>query len=266
MTLVVETVQRIQQGAYEKVVLARRVQVTLPDPTDTFDIAATLQQLRQSYPDTYVFAIQRGEHFFVGATPERLVQAEDGQIRTMALAGSAPRGTTEEEDRQIGLDLLQSRKNHTEHILVVAEVRDALLTHCRHVHVLEKPQLLKLKNVQHLKTPIVGELLPGRCILDVMAHLHPTPAVGGFPREAALTAIRDTEGLDRGWYAGPLGWIGTSGHGEFAVALRSGLIDGNSATLFAGCGIVADSDPESEYAESCLKLQVMLGGLQRSRR
>ena len=262
MALVAETVQRIQYGAYEKVVLARGVQISLSIPTAMFDIAATLQQLRQQYPDTYVFAIQRGERFFVGATPERLVQAMDGQIRTMALAGSAPRGVTEEEDMQMGMELLQSRKNNAEHALVVAEVHDALLSHCTHVLVAEKPQLLKLKNVQHLKTPVVGELLPGRCILDVMAHLHPTPAVGGFPREAALIAIRDTENLDRGWYAGPLGWIGASGYGEFAVALRSGLIAGNTATLFAGCGIVADSDPESEYAESCLKLQVMLRGLQ----
>jgi isochorismate synthase len=262
MALVAETVQRIREGAYEKVVLARGVQVTLPAHTDTFDIPATLQQLRQSYPDTYVFAIQRGERFFVGATPERLIQAEDGQIRTMALAGSARRGASEEEDMQIGSELLQSQKNNAEHALVVTMVRDALLTHCTHVHVVEKPQLLKLKNVQHLKTPIVGELLPGRCILDVMANLHPTPAVGGFPHEVALMSIRNIEKLDRGWYAGPLGWIGPSGHGEFAVALRSGLIDGNKATLFAGCGIVADSDPESEYTESCLKLQVMLGGLQ----
>ncbi len=123
------------------------------------------------------------------------------------------------------------------------------------------PQLLKLKNVQHLKTPIAGELIPGRCILDVMADLHPTPAVGGFPRQAALEAIQNTEKLDRGWYAGPLGWVGAGGHGEFAVALRSGLIDGSKATLFAGCGIVSNSDPQAEYAESGLKFQVMLRGL-----
>jgi len=260
--LVAETVQRIEQGEYEKVVLARGVQVTLNAATAPFDVGATLQQLRQSYPDTYVFAIQHGERFFVGATPERLIQAEDRQIRTMALAGSAPRGANEEEDTQIGMELLQSEKNNAEHALVVSMVRDALLAHCAHVHVVEKPQLFKLKNVQHLKTPIVGELLPGRCILDVMAHLHPTPAVGGFPREAALVAIRETEKLERGWYAGPLGWIGASGHGEFAVALRSALIDSSTATLFAGCGIVAHSDPENEYAESYLKLQVMLRGLQ----
>ena len=205
--------------------------------------------------------MQRENHFFVGATPEQLVQAQDGQIRTMALAGSAARGASEEEDVQLGMELLESEKNNAEHALVVAMVHEALMTHCTEVHVAAGPHLLKLKNVQHLQTPIIGELIPGRCILDVMANLHPTPAVGGFPRQAALEAIRSTEQLDRGWYAGPLGWIGVSGHGEFAVALRSGLINDSKATLFAGCGIVANSDPQSEYAESCLKLQVMLRGL-----
>jgi isochorismate synthase len=179
----------------------------------------------------------------------------------MALAGSAQRGATENEDERIGNELLHSEKNNIEHAIVVTQVREALLEHCSEVHVSPDPHLLKLKNVQHLETPISGRLLAGRCILDVMANLHPTPAVGGFPRQPALEAIRSIEQLDRGWYAGPLGWIGVEGHGEFAVALRSGLIEGNKATLFAGCGIVADSDPYAEYVESCLKLQAMLRGL-----
>jgi len=260
MQKVAEVVSEIRRGAFEKVVLARSVRVT--SKTDTsFAVNSVLSRLRVSYPGTYIFAIQRGEHFFVGATPERLVQAQNGQIHTMALAGSAPRGTTPEEDEHLGIALLQSEKNSLEHAIVVARVREALLAHCSDVHVSTSPRLLKLKNVQHLETPIVGELLPGRCILDVMADLHPTPAVGGFPREEALAAIRRIEQLNRGWYAGPLGWIGTGGHGEFAVALRSGLIADHEAILFAGCGIVGDSDPQSEYNESCLKLQVMLRGL-----
>jgi isochorismate synthase len=205
--------------------------------------------------------MQRGERFFVGATPERLIQARNGQIHTMALAGSARRGETEEEDVQIGTELLQSGKNNSEHAIVVAMMREALKKHCTHVHISVAPQLLKLKNVQHLKTTISGELIPGRCMLDIMADLHPTPAVGGFPQQAALEAIRNIEKLHRGWYAGPLGWIGASGHGEFAVALRSALIDGKEARLFAGCGIVADSEPQAEFAESCLKFQVMLRAL-----
>ena len=285
MEMVANMAEKISHGAFEKVVLAREIQVMLSasirpanaarsrlvlrtqagreenDAPGVIDISTTLQRLRESYPTAYIFAMQRGERFFVGATPERLVQARNGQIHTMALAGSARRGETEEEDAQIGNELLQSGKNNSEHAIVVAMMREALKKHCTHVYVSAAPQLLKLKNVQHLKTPIVGELIPDRCILDIMADLHPTPAVGGFPRQAALEAIRNTEKLDRGWYAGPLGWIGASGHGEFAVALRSGLIDGSKATLFAGCGIVADSDPQTEFAESCLKFQVMLRAL-----
>ena len=259
--MVANIVSMIQRGVFEKVVLAREIQVMLKDSPGAFDISTTLQRLRESYPTAYVFAIQRGERFFVGATPERLLHAQAGQVHTMALAGSARRGETGEEDVRIGTELLQSGKNNSEHAIVVAMVREALKNHCTHVHVSAVPQLLKLRNVQHLKTSIAGELIPGRCVLDIMADLHPTPAVGGFPRNAALEAIRSTEQLDRGWYAAPLGWIGASGHGEFAVALRSGLIDGGKATLFAGCGIVADSDPQAEFAESCLKFQVMLRAL-----
>jgi menaquinone-specific isochorismate synthase len=261
METVANIVDMIQHGAFEKVVLARDIQVKLDDPAEAFDISITLQRLRESYPAAFVFAVQRGERFFIGATPERLVQAQDGQIHTMALAGSARRGETAGEDAQLGTELLQSEKDNSEHAIVVAMVREALESHCTNVRVSAAPQLLKLKNLQHLKTPIAGELVPGRCILDVLADLHPTPAVGGFPRHAALETIRNTEKLDRGWYAGPLGWIGAGGHGEFAVALRSGLIDGSKATLFAGCGIVSNSDPQAEYAESDLKFQVMLRGL-----
>ena len=261
MAMVAKVVERIRQGAFEKVVLAREIQLEMDDPTEVFDINLTLQRLRESYPTAYVFAIQRGERFFVGATPERLVLAQNGQIHTMALAGSVRRGETEIEDAQLGVELLQSEKDKNEHAIVVTTVLEALKNHCANVHVSAAPQLLKLKNLQHLQTPITGDLIPGRCILDVMADLHPTPAVGGFPRQAALEEIRNTEQLDRGWYAGPLGWIGASGHGEFAVALRSGLVDGAKATLFAGCGIVSHSEPPVEYAESWWKFQVMLRGL-----
>src|SRR5260370_1064699 len=191
----------------------------------------------------------------------RHLQAAIEHAPTIPREKTASRGETEEEDAQLGTELLQCEKNKSEHAIVVAMMREALQHHCTTMHISAAPQLLKLKNVQHLKTPIAGELIPGRCILDVIADLHPTPAVGGFPRHAALEAIRNVEKLDRGWYAGPLGWIGSSGHGEVAVALRSGLSGGAKATLFAGCGIVSGSDPQAEYVESCLKFQVMLRGL-----
>ena len=257
-SMVASAVQHIQQGAYQKVVLARAVEAI---GEDTFAIDMLLQRLRTSYSGAYIFAIQRGTRYFVGATPERLVFAQDGQVRTMALAGSAPRGASEQEDQQAGMELLNSEKNRREHAIVVHMVRSALERLSSQVQAAETPHLLKLPNIQHLETPIIGELLPGHSILEALQDLHPTPAVGGFPREAALAEIRDNEQLDRGWYASPIGWIDKDGHGEFAVALRSGLIDGNKATLFAGCGIVAASEPESEYKESRLKLNVMLQGL-----
>ena len=262
MASVAGIVEMIRQGAFEKVVLAREILLTLQTAQGAFDIGVTLQRLRESYPTAYVFAMQRGERFFVGATPERLVLGHrDGQIHTMALAGSARRGETEQEDAALGEQLLRSEKNNREHAIVVDMMRAALEEHCSHVQVASAPELLKLRNVQHLKTGITGELLPERSILDIIADLHPTPAVGGYPRQAALAAIRQSERLDRGWYAAPLGWIGTSGHGEFAVALRSALIEGGQARLFAGCGIVADSDPQVELAESWLKFQAMLRAL-----
>jgi isochorismate synthase len=261
MNSVAHVVEKIRQGTFEKVVLARDIRLELGDLSVSFDITSTLIRLRENYPGAYVFAIQRGENFFIGATPERLILAQDGRIHAMALAGSVRRGETEDEDAQLGAELLQSEKNINEHVIVVSMVQEALKNHCTNVQVSTTPQLLKLKNLQHLQTPITGDLIPGRCILDVMSELHPTPAVGGFPRDAALEEIRKTEKLDRGWYSGPLGWIGAGGHGEFAVALRSGLVNGTRATLFAGCGIVSSSDPQTEYEESCWKFQVMLRGL-----
>ena len=239
--------------------LARSVRVS---GHEAFDIPATLLRLRKSYPGAHIFAIQRGDRYFVGATPERLVCGVDGQIQTMALAGSARRGATQEEDERLGREeLLNNPKNQAEHAVVVTTIRNALARLCSRVWVADAPHLLKLKNIQHLETPIIGDLLPGHSILEAIEDLHPTPAVGGYPRLPALAAIRSMERLDRGWYASPIGWIGMSGNGEFAVALRSALVDEANATLFAGCGIVADSNPESEYQESCLKLQVMLRGL-----
>jgi len=255
MRLVAATAAGIRAGACEKVVLARGVEASADAP---FDPTAALHRLRAAYPDTYVFALWRDGRCFLGATPEQLAQVEDGRAHTAALAGSAPRGSSPEEDEALGKALLHSAKNGGEHAIVVAQVRDALRPHISHIHVAPAPRLLKLRNVQHLRTPIDAALAPGRCILDVIAALHPTPAVGGHPRAAALAAIRATEELDRGWYAGPIGWVGPDGGGEFAVALRSALVEGSRATLFAGCGIVADSDPQAEYDESCLKLQPML--------
>ncbi|PWT72592.1 MAG: isochorismate synthase [Chloroflexi bacterium] len=258
--MILAATEAIRDGAYRKVVLARSVLAQAPEP---FQIAQALADLRGRFADAYVFALTRGGHTFLGASPEQLAGSDGEQVKTMALAGSAPRGIAPEQDARLGDELLQQEKTHNEHAIVVAMIREALAPLTTELHSPETPQLFKLQNVQHLLTPITGKLVKDTSILKVVAALHPTPAVAGEPRAATLAAIHMLESLDRGWYAGPIGWVGGDGSGEFAVALRSALISGRQATLFAGCGIVAGSDPDAEYLESCWKLQVMLKSLGR---
>lgn len=243
----------------EKVVLARAV--TLRSPDGPFDEVGAVRRLRTDFPSCFVFAFASDGHCFLGATPERLVRLRDKLVSTMCLAGSIRRGATEAEDRELGDALLASEKERHEHALVVRGLRAALAEVCDEIAPVSTPVLLKVRNVQHLLTTVVGRVKDGRTILDVVHYLHPTAAVGGLPSETALRVIREREGLDRGWYAGPIGWLDARGEGEFAVALRCALVRDDQATLFAGCGIVADSDPQAEYAESRLKLQPMLQAL-----
>ncbi len=248
----------IAEGALDKVVLARAVRLSAARP---FSLDRAIRRLRESYSNACTFAITRGARCFLGATPERLVAVEDGIARTAALAGTIRRGATAHEDQLLQQRLLDSVKDRHEHALVVETLRTAFAASCDDVRALEQPEVLRLSNVQHLHTPISGRLRPGHSLLDLLARLHPTPAVGGLPRAAALRYLRDHEQLDRGWYAAPVGWLDAHGAGEFVVALRSGVIDGAQATLFAGCGIVAGSDPVAEYEETRLKLRPMLEAL-----
>jgi salicylate biosynthesis isochorismate synthase/menaquinone-specific isochorismate synthase len=247
----------VRKGALRKVVLARSVRVR----GSAFDPVQILRRLRSDYPDCTVFAVARRGGCFVGATPERLVRVRNGEVRAMALAGSAPRGRTDDEDRLLGESLLASAKDCIEHSLVVEQLREALDGPCESVAVTASPSLLRMPNVQHLCTPVRARLRNHSTVVDLAGRLHPTPAVGGVPRNDALEWIRRREGLDRGWYAGPVGWMDRAGRGEFSVAIRSALLRGGEAVLYAGCGIVADSDPDQEYEESCLKLRPMLSAL-----
>jgi isochorismate synthase len=178
-----------------------------------------------------------------------------------ALAGSFPRGATVGDDQALGAQLLASAKERHEHAVVVRNIRSVLADLCMRIEAPATPTLMKMRNVQHLFTPVTAQLRGNSSVLTLVERLHPTPAVGGWPREVALAFLREHEELDRGWYAAPIGWLDANGDGEFAVALRSALVDGTSATLFAGCGIVADSDPQSEYQETLLKLRPMLNAL-----
>jgi isochorismate synthase len=251
--LVREASAAIRQGQAEKVVLARAERVT-----GHFSAERTLERLRSEYPGCTLFALAQGEHCFLGATPERLVALRDRIVEVSAVAGTIGRGRTPEEDFERGAQLLASTKDRSEHDIVVRMVRDSLASVCVGLTVADGPELMRLRNVFHLSTPITGRLANGETVLTLASRLHPTPAVSGFPRQAAMSFIREREGLDRGWYAGPLGWVNRSGDGDFVVAIRSALLGADAATLFAGCGIMADSDPESEFAESCLKLESML--------
>lgn len=251
-------VNSIQQGAIQKVVLARESRVSSDTP---LNIENTLQHLQDDYPNCYIFALDRGSSCFLGASPERLVRLHKGSISTMALAGSIARGTTPDEDDRLGFQLLASAKDRTEHDFVIHNIHHALADICADLTSPPSPTLMKTASVQHLYTPISGQINHNHTIFDLVERLHPTPAVGGQPRNLALNFIREHENLDRGWYAGPIGWVDRHGDGEFAVAIRSALLRENSASLFAGCGIVADSDPEREYAESQLKLRPILNAL-----
>jgi len=256
--LVADGVRACRDGALRKVVLARVARVRSREPLDT---VAALRYARDAYPNAYTFAVAHGDCTFIGATPERLARLHDGLADVACLAGSSARGATPEEDRARGAALLTSAKDRAEHAVVVDAVRGALAGVCPDLNVPAAPRLLRLPNVQHLYTPVTGRVAAGTDVLDLVARLHPTPAVGGQPRAPALDYIRAREGLDRGWYAAPIGWLDRHGEGEFVVALRSALVRGDEATLFAGCGIVADSCPAAEYDETRLKLRPMLAAL-----
>ena len=252
-----DAVAAIGPGRIQKVVLAREVRATAQDD---FDVIAALQHLRDSHATSYVFGYWSGTSVFIGATPERLVRVDGSQVQASSLAGSVSRGATPEQDASQAAALLASDKDRAEHEFVRRALFTGLARLCDEVRADDVPSLLSLSNVHHLHTAVHARLRSGHSLLQLVAQLHPTPAVGGEPRNNALRFIREHEGMDRGWYAAPIGWIQRD-RGEFAVALRSALVQGDSALMFAGCGVVADSDPDQEYAESLLKLRPMEAAL-----
>jgi isochorismate synthase len=248
----------VRRGELGKVVLAHAVRLEADRP---FDPAGALRRLAAGYPTCVVFAAARDDRCFLGATPERLLRVRDGEVSTTCLAGSYARGSSAEADRRLADALLADPKERSEHAMVLNALVETLSGFCTRLVVPSVPSVLKLPNVQHLLTPVSGRVIPGQSVLRIVDRLHPTPSVGGTPRDAALKFIREREGLDRGWYAGAVGWVDRNGEGEFAVAIRAALLHGAQAILFAGCGIVADSDPDREFAESCIKLTPMLTAL-----
>ncbi|MGH2520295.1 MAG: isochorismate synthase [Chloroflexota bacterium] len=241
-----------------KLVLARQCQLRGEQPANP---VAALRHLTAAYPDTYRFAISLDDSCFLGATPERLAELSAGRVRATSLAGTFRRGATEEEDTALGAALLASPKERQEHRIVTEALVEELTQAGVGLDAVPlEPELLKLGNVQHLCTPLSGAA-SGISLLELAGRLHPSPAVGGSPREAALQALRRLEPFDRGWYAGPVGWVDRSGDGELTVGIRSCLLRGSEARLYAGCGLVAASNPAAEFEESGLKLRPMLAAL-----
>ncbi|MEO5983741.1 MAG: isochorismate synthase [Pedococcus sp.] len=252
-----EAVTRITHGELDKVVLARDLQVTAAEPIDARWL---LQRLAERYDTTWVFAVDG----LVGATPEMLVRLEKGLVTSRVLAGTIRRTGDDDHDLALAGSLARSSKDLEEHEYAVRSVADALRPHCSSVNVPESPFVLHLSNVMHLATDVAGVLKDGATSLALAASLHPSAAVCGTPAEVADVVISQLEHMDRGRYAGPVGWMDASGDGEWGIALRCGAFepdDAASMRLFAGCGIVAGSDPDSEVAESDAKLVPMRDAL-----
>ena len=252
---VARAVQRIRAGELEKVVLAREVEVHAPIDHDP---AAVLGVLRDAFPSCYVFAVGRGDATFLAASPELLVRREGQRASTVALAGSTRRSSDPAVDDHLGEQLLQSDKDREENAIVARRIARALRPHAVWVTAAPEPALVKVANIQHLGAAIRAQLAAPLGAVELAGLLHPTPAVGGEPGELVETLIPALEGLDRGWYAGPVGWTDSVGDGEFCVALRCALLRGRTARCYSGCGIVRDSDPAAELAESEVKLQALL--------
>jgi menaquinone-specific isochorismate synthase len=252
---VAAAVRRISSGAVDKVVLARDLHATAREPIDA---RVVLRRLAARYPDCYVFACGG----LTGATPELLIRREGRRVSSVVLAGTAGRGGTAAQDAVLGADLLASAKNAAEHKYSVESVRELLAPLCDSLDIEPRPSLLRLANVQHLATAVSGILAREVSALALAAALHPTAAVCGTPADAAMELIRELEGMDRGRYAGPVGWVDARGNGEWGIALRCGQLSGRHARLFAGCGIVAGSDPAAELAEAQAKFRPMQDALE----
>jgi len=255
---VAEAVTAIKAGALRKVVLAQDQFATATAPIDA---RVLLQRLAARYPECYTFACDG----MIGATPELLIRQAGRQVSALVLAGTAPRGGDAAEDEALGAGLLASAKDTEEHAYAVASMRDALGPLCDALDVEARPALLKLPNLHHLGTWVRGTLAPSsapRSALGLAAAVHPTAAVCGTPTGAAFELIRELEHMDRERYAGPVGWVDAEGNGEWGIALRCAQLSGRTARLFAGCGIVAGSDPAAELAEAQVKFRPMRGALE----
>ena len=248
-------VELIRAGELQKIVLAREVQVHAPRAHDP---AAIFGVLREEFPSCFCFCVGRGDATLIAASPELLVRREGQRVSTLALAGSTRRSADPAVDAHLGEQLLRDASYREEHAIVARRIERMLRPHAIWVASPPEPELVRIANIQHLATPIRAQLAAPMEALDLAGLMHPTPAVGGEPLSRAAPLIPALEGLDRGWYSGPVGWTDAAGDGEFCVALRCALLRGGGARCYAGNGIVRDSDPARELAETEVKLQALL--------
>jgi salicylate biosynthesis isochorismate synthase/menaquinone-specific isochorismate synthase len=246
---------RIGAGEMTKVVLAREVIVEAPSAHDP---AAAFGAMRQQFPSCFCFCCGTPEAAFIGASPELLVRRSGASASTVALAGSTRRSSDPAVDDHLGEQLLRSDKNRREQRIVAERIVRALRPHAVWVEAAAEPEIVKVANIQHLATPVIAQLADPHSAIELAGILHPTPAVGGEPWEPAARAIAELEGMDRGWYAAPVGWMDATEDGEFCVGLRSALLRDREAHLFAGVGVVAGSEPAAELAETEVKLEALL--------
>lgn len=245
----------IHEKEAHKVVIARSLALSF---AETVSSPSAMYHVSKEQPESFLFGLELGNNLFFGATPERLVKVDRQKALSTCLAGSVRRGETAIEDQQLGADLLKDAKNREEHQYVVEMISSIFNEHCDEVKVPKQPKLMKIRDIQHLFTPVEGRLKQGQGLLQLVKELHPTPALGGEPRGDAMSIIRMVEQMNRGYYAAPIGWIDAEGNGEFAVAIRSALLNQKQAYLYAGGGIVAESTPDSEYTETLVKFRPML--------
>ncbi len=248
MSVVADAVARINEGELEKVVLARDLVATCAEPVD---VRWPLRRLAEDYPMCWTFHVDG----LFGATPEMLVRRERGLVTSRVLAGTIRRTGDDGRDLALAATLARSSKDLEEHEYAVRSVADSLDPHCSSMNVPEAPFVLHLPNVMHLATDVAGVVHDAETVssLQLAEALHPSAAVGGTPTPVATDLIAEIEQMERGRYAGPVGWMDATGDGEWGIALRSGQLSGRTVRLYAGCGIVADSDPEAELAESQAK-------------
>jgi menaquinone-specific isochorismate synthase len=254
---VAEAIKRVGSSQVDKVVLARDL---VAESTTSIETAPILKKLAAEYPSTWTFAVDG----LVGATPELLLRLSRGMVTSRVLAGTIPKTGNDEKDLALAASLARSSKDLEEHEYAVRSVADALEPFCSSTNVPESPFVLHLANVMHLATDVTGALIESKQRVDafsLLQSLHPSAAVCGTPRNIAFDIITEIEGMNRGRYAGPVGWIDASGDGELGIALRSGQITDREIRIFAGCGIVAGSNPEKELEESNAKMIAMRSAL-----